>query len=190
MKTKQYISTICYSDSEWMVDKLNKLVNSGKIDFWCFIEHQPEEDEKKSHKHLLVIPSVSVDTRDLDDFLAQPKGEESLGTCKLWHTVGKKNISDFLLYGLHDPLYLRIKGYADRKYTYKAEEFYTSSPSAFYDLLFVAYHDTTFAFNTKVLDALRTSDDVLKTGKEFVLNGYIPLNSTCSFHHLLQIIGG
>ena len=55
MKTKQFISTICYSDTEWMVDKLNKLVNSGKLDFWCFIEHQPEEDEKKAHKHLLVI---------------------------------------------------------------------------------------------------------------------------------------
>lgn len=190
MKTKQFISTICYSDSDWMIDKLNKLVNSSKIDFWCFIEHQPEEDEKKAHKHLLVIPCVSVDTRDLDDFLAQPKGEESLGTCKLWHTVGKKNISDFLLYGLHEPLYLRIKGYADRKFTYKQNEFYSSSDDALQDLFFQAYHDTTFAFNTKVLDALRTSDNILQTGKEFVLNGYIPLNSTCSFHHLLQIIGG
>lgn len=189
MKTKQFLSTICYSRTNVMFEKLVALYNSGKIDFFVFIPHHPEEDEKKEHSHLLIFPNQPIETRDLDVLLIDPQSDgQTLGTCGIWHTVGKNNVSDWLLYGMHDPMYMRVKGYDVRKYTYEPCEFYTNNADALDTLIYDAYHTSTFTFNRRILDIILKSKDITQTGKELVLNGYIPLNSTCSFHHMLQIL--
>lgn len=191
MKTKCFLSTICYSPVEWVSSRLDTYRSSGKIDFYCFIPHKAEEDEKKDHIHLFLIPSVPIDTKDLDVLLMCPQDDgQELGTCGIWHTVGKNNVSDFLLYVLHDVMYMRIKGYSDRKYTYSEKDFITSHEDGLNTLIYDAYHTSMFTFNRRVLDMIIKSKDITQTGKELVLNGYIPLNSTCSFHHLLQILKG
>lgn len=192
MKTKCYISTICYSTVEWIKSKLDDYIKCGKIDFYCYIYHKKEDDEKKDHVHLFIMPSCQLDTKDLDIALSMPIDENgnTFGTCGIWHTVGKNNISDFLLYVLHDVMYMRIKGYSERKYTYSESDFITSNEDGLNTLLFDAYHSSIFTFNRRVLDIILKSKDIKQTGKDLVLNGYIPLNSTCSFHHLLQILQG
>lgn len=191
MKTKQYISTICYSTSSRMKLVLDGLVTTGKLDFYVFIEHKKEEDELKDHKHLLVFPSSAVNTSELDVALIDLQEDgQKLGTCGIWKTVGKNNVSDWLLYALHEPMYMRLKGYDDRKYTYKDSEFITSNEDGLFTLIFDAFHDSKFTFNRRIIDLLLRSPDISQSGRELVLNGYIPLNSTCSFHHLLQICKG
>lgn len=189
MKTKQFISTICYSSADYTKLKLDSLLSCGKIDFYCFIFHKKEEDEKKDHLHLFIMPSAPIDTKEIDMLLIQPcEDGQSLGTCGIWHTVGKNNVSDFLLYVMHDKMYMRIKGYTERKYEYYEDDFVTSHLDGLSNLIYDAYHNSMFTFNRRVMDMIIKSKDITQTGKDMVLNGYIPLNSTCSFHHLLQII--
>lgn len=189
MKSTVNVSTICYSPKEYVKVKLDTLIQCGKIDYYIFIEHKAEEDEKKNHIHLLVCPASSIDTKDLDNLLSLPKeNEEVLGTCKIWQKTGK-HISDWILYALHEELYLRIKKCETKKYHYKREDFISSDSDTTDVLVYEAYHETEFSFNNKVLQLLANTPDLGKTSREIVLNGFIPLNQMCSYHYLLKIIG-
>ena len=167
MKSKQYLSTICYSPSAETGFKLNELVKSNKLDFFALISHKAEEDEKKDHDHLIIFPNTAVDTRELDAYLKCVPNEngETFGTCGIWHTVGKKNVSDWILYVLHDVMYMRIKGYTDRKYTYSEYDFLSSNQDGMDNLVYDAYHTSTFTFNRRVLDLIIKSKDIKQTGK-------------------------
>ena len=189
MKTSCNVSTICYSPEKYVKDKLDDLIKSGKIDFYCFIKHQPEEEEKKEHLHLLVCPSGTIDTKDLDVMLSIMNKKEKLGTCKIWKKTGK-NISDFLLYSLHEPLYLKIKRCEEKKYSYKDSDFVTSDKDTLDVLIFEAFHETEFSFNNRIMQLLFNTPNLDKTSRDIVFNGYIPLGQMCSYHHLLQILKG
>jgi hypothetical protein len=63
--------------------KLNEMIADALLDFWAYIEHLPEQDEKKRHKHLYLVPSKLIDTAvfqkrlqeiDTTDLLAKPLG--------------------------------------------------------------------------------------------------------------------
>lgn len=45
MKTSKPISTISYNSKPYLVKKLNDLKKAGILEFWSFIEHEPESDE-------------------------------------------------------------------------------------------------------------------------------------------------
>ena len=71
MRTTKPFSTISYNTEHFLIDKLNELVRKRVIKFWAFIEHIPEEDEKKKHKHLYMIPNGQLDTDQLDEFFRE-----------------------------------------------------------------------------------------------------------------------
>lgn len=182
-------STITYNTRTFLKFKLNELINSNTIDFYAFIQHKKEADELKDHTHLLIIPSKQIDTKTIDAELCENvKGSDKpLGTCSIWHTVGKNNISDWILYGKHDPVYCKLKGYLDRVYTYTDDDFVTSSRDGLDGLIFEAYHSSKFYFEKQIRDRIQKSLNPYATGVELVKNGYIPLQSACSFHHFLQM---
>ena len=76
MITRSNISTISYNTDDFLIFKLNDMIKNHCIEFWAFINHIPEEDERKAHKHLFIIPSGTVDTFALSDIL-----EEIINKC-------------------------------------------------------------------------------------------------------------
>ena len=65
MKTSKPFSTISYNTADFLSVKLNDLVNRRKIAFWAYVEHLPEEDEKKAHKHLYIVPNGQINTDEV-----------------------------------------------------------------------------------------------------------------------------
>ena len=62
MKTRRAFSTISYNTISFLRVTLEKMIVQGKIDFYAFIEHMPEEDELKKHIHLYVEPCGEINT--------------------------------------------------------------------------------------------------------------------------------
>lgn len=91
-----------------------------------FIVHEGDEDIKKQHKHIYLIPNGRVDTNLLDEYLTEvdPNNIKPLG-CMIWRAESLKNFGDAYLYYLHDPTYLESKGMC-RNLHYNHADIYTS----------------------------------------------------------------
>lgn len=190
MRTKQNISTICYNTDKFLKFQLDELISSNLIDFYAFCRHKKECDEKKDHIHLFLMPSKQIETSDLNVRFTEKEKDKDIytGTCGIWHTVGKNNTSDWLLYTLHDPVYLKIKGCTDRVYAYTLDDFITSSIDGLNELYYDALHTSKCYFDKHIRDKILESKNPHQTGVELVKNGYVPLSSACSYHHFLQMI--
>ncbi len=133
MRTSKPFSTISYNSENFLKVKLNELIKNRVLDFWVFIEHAPEEDEKKAHKHLYLIPNGILQTDVLKEYLAEPdpNDPEHPLNCTIF---ASSKFDDWYLYGLHDKAYLSSKGQS-RKYHYVKDQFITSSEEHFGELV-------------------------------------------------------
>lgn len=134
MKTSKPFSTISYCTEHFITDTLNRLVVKGYLYFWCGIEHQPEEDEKKSHKHLFLVPNGQVDTDRILDELKELDLENPTSPPLGCLMPRKSNFDDWYLYSKHDVDYLALKRQA-RVYHYTDENFFYSSKEEFDEFL-------------------------------------------------------
>ena len=82
MKTSLPCSTISYNSAEYLVKKLNRMIDEGTLSFYSFIYHFAEEDEKKDHIHLYIVPNGLQDTDKIREDLLEltNKEEKGLGT--------------------------------------------------------------------------------------------------------------
>ena len=133
MRTSKPFSMISYNTRPFLIEKLNELKDGGLIQFWAFIEHLAEQDERKAHKHLYIIPAKLIDTQriekalqeiDINDLTAKPLGAIFPQSSKF---------ADWYLYGLHNKKYLALKG-QKRKYTYNDNAFVVSCQDTFQEL--------------------------------------------------------
>lgn len=194
MNTISLISNISYNTPEFFEAKI-KALSSGDnrlIDWAHWIIHQPEDDEKKSHIHFVLKPSRRIDTNALrKEFLESPallveaksqRGEpitdddlKPLGVLPFDKT---KNISDWLLYSIHDVRYLLKKGQV-RRHHYEKSDVKSTDP----DFLQVQWSDTIDplqAMTERVLE-LRAQE---KTFGEILAAGLVPPNMVYYFHTL------
>lgn len=135
MRTTKPISTISFNSVGYLKLKLQELTKAGRISFWAFMLHKPEDDEagNKEHCHLYIEPSKMMQTDDLKNELREfdpakpdkPKGCLGFRISKFDH---------WYLYGLHDKRYLAMKGEA-RRFHYSHDEFVSSDDD---ELLFLA----------------------------------------------------
>lgn len=133
VRTTKPVSTISFNTPYYLKIKLNELLKGGKISFWAFIIHKPEDDEggKKEHCHVYVEPSKMLQTDDLKVHFKEfdsvypdkPKGCISFNSSKF---------DPWYLYAIHDKRYLASKGQC-RRYHYKYDDIITSD---YDDLLF------------------------------------------------------
>lgn len=132
MKTTKPCSTISYNTDDFLQIKLDELIQKRVIDFWAYIEHLPEEDEKKAHKHIYLVPNGKIDTDQVKDFLQEldPLNIDKPLGC-IWFQPSK--FDDWFFYELHDIEYLASKGQS-RKYHYQESEFRYSSEDFFTQL--------------------------------------------------------
>ena len=134
MRTTKPISTISFNTPQYLELKLNELLSAGRISFWAFIVHLPEDDEggKKHHCHVYVEPAKMLQTDDLKAELKEfdPSNPKPLG-CISWNS---SKFDPWYLYALHDKRYLATKGQS-RVYHYIHDDIVTSDVD---DLLFKA----------------------------------------------------
>lgn len=128
MKTTKPIATISFNTPAFLELKLNELLRAGKISFWAFVPHKPEDDEagKKEHSHLYVEPSKMMQTDDLKAELKEydPEHPDKPRGCL---TFKSSKFDPWYLYGLHDKRYLASKSQS-RKFHYQYEDFITCDP--------------------------------------------------------------
>lgn len=125
MRTSRPIATISYNTADYLNNVLDELIRKRAISFWAWVEHFPEDDETKAHKHLYVVPNGQIDTdmlreRFLQVDLANPTAKP-LGTLNF----RPSKFTDWYLYALHDSTYLETKGQA-RRYHYTVDDVQTS----------------------------------------------------------------
>ena len=182
MRTSKPFSMISYNTRDFLREKLNELVQGGLIQFWAFIEHLPEEDEKKAHKHLYIIPAKLIDTQriekalqeiDLTDITAKPLGAIFPQSSKF---------DDWYLYSLHDKKYLAYKG-QKRKYHYNDNAFFVSCPDTFQELKNLIDYTKINRLNLIIEKAENgeSLSDIIKTCN-------IPLQLVGQVKHLYNII--
>ena len=133
MRTSKPFSTISYNSEKFLKVKLDELIKNRVLDFWVFIDHAAEEDEKKSHKHLYMIPNGILQTDVLKEFLAEPdpNDPEHPLNCTIFSS---SKFDDWYMYGMHDKAYLSSKGQS-RKYHYVKDQFVSSSDEHFSELV-------------------------------------------------------
>ena len=133
MRTSKPFSMISYNTASFLRDKLDELKEAGLIQFWVYIEHLPEEDEKKAHKHLYIIPAKLIDTQRIEKALQEidPNDLTAKPLSAIFPRPSK--FDDWYLYALHDKRYLAYKG-QKRKYHYNDNAFVTSCQDTFREL--------------------------------------------------------
>lgn len=170
MKTTKPISTISFNSPDYLHTKLTELTKAGRIAFWAFIVHLPEDDEggKKEHCHVFVEPAKMVQTEDLKQELKEfdPKHPDKPLGCISWHN---SKFDDWYMYALHDKAYLASKAQS-RKYHYKHDDMFTSDDD---DMTFrVRSIDRTAV---SPYEAMREAQSMGMTFPEFVASGRVPI---------------
>lgn len=194
MNTISLISNISYNTPEFFEAKI-KVLSSGDnrlIDWAHWIFHLPEDDETKPHIHFVLKPSRRIDTNSLrNEFLESPallveaksqRGEaitpndlKPLGCLPFDKT---KNISDWLLYAIHDVRYLLKKGQA-RKHHYNRQDVKSTDP----DFLSVQWNDTIDPLQALCGRVLELRAQEMTFG-EILATGLIPPNMVYYFRTL------
>lgn len=177
MRTTKPIATISFNTPAYLQLKLNELLKAGRLSFWAFIQHKPEDDEgtNKYHCHVYVEPSKMLQTDDLRSALKEYDPEhldKPLG-CLVWRS---SKFDDWYLYGLHNSRYLAMKNQS-RRFHYRHSDFVTSDDD---ELLCLA----------RSIDLLSISpyadmEDAMESGltwEEYFARGTVPIPLIRSFH--------
>ena len=169
MRTSKPFSTISYNSDKYITSKLNDLVKSGKISFWCAIRHQPESDEKKSHLHVYINPSCMFQTDDLKSYLAEVDIDHPNQPLTCITARPSKTFDDWVLYSLHDKRYLASKGLS-REHHYNRNAIFTSDVNEL-DMLFNEIDMIKYTVYQTLLDFKQEG----KTFEQFMMTGQCPI---------------
>lgn len=181
MKTSKPFSTISYNSVDFLTVKLNDLINRRKIAFYAFIHHLPEEDEKKPHKHLFIVPNGQINTDEILDYLLEfdaKQPDKPLG-CIPFHS---SKFADWYLYAKHDKDYLASKGQT-RKYHYEKDEFIVSDTDYFNEEI----HCIDLSKLSKV-KALRNAVENNVPFEHLLMNGQIPVQQVYAYKQAFDMI--
>ena len=133
--TKRPLSTISFNTVPFLVNVCNSLVDKGTIETWAFIVHKAEEDTKKEHIHLLIVPCKPVNPVALRRLFLEPDLKVGKDLSCLPFQTSK--IGDWLLYALHFAPYLLKKGIT-RVYSYNLNEIHSNECA---DWVAQVFHD-------------------------------------------------
>lgn len=112
-------SSISYNTESFLKSVLDELVDSKILEFYFYAFHYGEDDEagKKDHFHVHMRPTETVRTQNLiEKFYEYDLSDLSSPPLKSLPFKSSK-LDDALLYFIHDPAYLALKGQS-RKYHY------------------------------------------------------------------------
>lgn len=184
MRTTKPFSTISFNSKKFLVQECDKMIQDGLICFYAFMPHLAEEDEKKDHIHLYMIPNGQVDTEKLRERLLEPSVNEDGTEAKALGCLIMKSSKfvDWYLYSLHDRDYLLLK-LQERKYHYNKEDFVVSDQDEFIQL----YHMSDFT-PYKRMSKFR---DMASSGcpfTELVSNGLVPVQQIFQYREMYNMM--
>ena len=161
--------------------KLDELVTRRKIDFYAFIEHFPESDEKKKHKHVFIVPNGRIDTDQVLDYLVEldPQKPDKPFRCQ---PPTSSKFGDWYLYGLHDARYLALKQPA-RKYHYEQSDIVSSDSDYLVELV--------HAIDLSKIRRIDTLVSAVREGVSFydlLSSGYIPVQQVYAYKQTYDIL--
>lgn len=169
MITRTAIATISYNSVPFLVHTLDELISNGAIEFYAFVDHLPESDETKSHKHLFIVPSSNIDTFSLQNQLKEIDLEHPdmppLGCIMFRHS----KFADWYMYCQHDREYLAMRGEA-KEFLYIKDDFVVSDVDYFNELI----HTSDFS-KFKIFQKLRDAVNSKVPFRYLVINGFIPV---------------
>lgn len=182
MRTTKPFSTISYNTEHFLIDKLNELVRKRVIKFWAFIEHIPEEDEKKKHKHLYMIPNGQLDTDQLDEFFREIDIEDVTRPPLGIKMVVSSKWDDWYLYACHDSAYLATKGQS-RKYHYTDDDFKVSDDDDFTELRHTIDR-TKYAKTLDFVEKVKGGASLI----DLVMSGQVPVPMFNQFQSMYNLV--
>lgn len=107
MNTTRPISSISYNSSAFLIQQLNTLISLGIISYYEFIEHFPDEDDKKKHIHLICFPAKRINLTAFGDYFI----EKDINNYKPLKCMPFR-VSDYgnwYWYSIHNKDYLKSK---------------------------------------------------------------------------------
>lgn len=127
MNTQKPISTISFNSESFIVKLLSALYEHHRLDYYEYIHHKGEDDEagKKDHFHIYIEPATRLQTASLRDEFKEidPSDPSGKPLCCLPFRPSV-SYTDWYLYGLHDPQYLKAKQ-IERKFHYSDDNIKT-----------------------------------------------------------------
>lgn len=124
MASKKPSSTVSFNSDKYILSLLPSLVRDGLIDVYFSVRHYAEEDTKKDHWHILLVPSRPLDFNKVRcRFFEAVIGQSDLGCLPF----RPSKIHDWLLYSLHDSDYLCKHGLV-RLNCYSVKDVVTNEP--------------------------------------------------------------
>lgn len=184
MRTSKPFSTISYNSTVFLSVKLSDLVQRHKIAFFAFVEHFPEDDEKKSHKHVYIEPSRLIDTDQVFDFLVELDAThpDMPLRCMPPHS---SRFGDWYRYALHDPQYLLSHGQQARKYHYTRDDVVSSDSDYLLELIHTIDY-TADMRSQRFFEAVENGDSFAS----IVLCGGVPLSQIFAYERAYALLRG
>lgn len=183
MRTTKPVSTIAFNTPAYLELKLDELLKAGRVSFWAFIIHKPEDDEggKKEHCHLYIEPAKMLQTDDIRAELREydPEHPDKPRGCISFNV---SRFDPWYLYALHDSRFLASKGQS-RRFHYTHEEIHTSDPD---DLLCKAR-----SIDLVGLSPYADMEDAQRQGitwPEYFSRGTIPLPQVALFERAWNLL--
>ena len=181
MITNRWLSTITWNSVPYLQQLLNDMLDRNVISFYYFIKHFKEDDEKKDHIHLFIIPNMKINTDSLRKDMEEVD-PNSKGMIRPLPFRPVSKFADKYLYDLHDENYLRSK-FEYRKYRYTKEDFIVSDEQYFNELI----HEIDYSKYTGVLKF----KEAVKRGwsfEECSSNGLVPIQYYHNYKNLYEDI--
>lgn len=173
MKTRRPISTISYNSDQFLISVLTDWLLDRKISWWCYINHVPDTDSGKNHKHIHIIPDTSFDTADLMHDLEELDPNNILPLKCMPFQFSKWD--DWYLYCLHDKYYLKYKGLV-RNHFYRPEDFICSDEDFLNDKIHSVDVSAYSGYNDLINAYFRG-----QSFSDLVISGKIPLHRITQF---------
>ena len=181
MKTTKACSTISYNTLDFLKYKLDQLVQRRYISFYAFVKHYAEEDERKDHIHLIVIPNGQIQTDTISDILQELDSANPLKQLGVMPWRSSK-WADWYLYSSHDKAYLASKGQS-RKYHYTRDDVVCSDT----DILNEEIHQMDMSKLSKVKALNQAISDGVPF-EELLARGQIPVQQVYAFRQTYDLL--
>lgn len=127
-QSRSEIQLVGYLRQAALVKQLNALVAAGKIGHWWAVEHEPDEEARKVHFHIRMVPPLSraVDWNAIvASVVENVPGEDLPRRLVASKQAVNDKSEDGLLYARHDRRYCDAKGEAKAHYDYPRAAFLT-----------------------------------------------------------------
>lgn len=155
MNTRKEISTIGYQSKDFIVERLNELIQKHTICDYMMIWHFAEEDESRPHWHIWIEPNTLIDTMDLQEYLLEVDFDDPKKSNKCIK-FEVSQYDDWIPYALHDPVYLALKKQS-RKYHYTPDQIIRFDDDSFEYMYHHAFNASVWAQDNIVTDRILES---------------------------------